>query len=76
MSVRVAVLLVLVLFVLHQDFWWWTDARPVVFGILPIGLFYHVAYTLVTALVLWALVRFRFPADDAGPEGPAYVREK
>ena len=57
-----ATLCVLALYVLHQDFWWWTDARPLVLGIFPIGLFYHVVYTLVTALVLWGLVRCCWPA--------------
>ena len=63
MTASRSVLLVVVLYVLHQDVWFWNTARPVVFGILPIGLFYHVAYTLVTALVLWLLVRHHWPAD-------------
>jgi hypothetical protein len=57
-----AALLILALYLLHQDFWWWTSARPLVFGVLPIGLFYHVAYTLVTAVVLAVLVRRAWPA--------------
>jgi hypothetical protein len=37
-----------------------------VFGFLPIGLFYHLAYTLATAAVLWGLVRYCWPShlDD------------
>jgi hypothetical protein len=54
-------LIVAALYLLHQDFWFWREARPLVFGVLPIGLFYHVAYTLVTALVLSALVRLLWP---------------
>ena len=69
MSRAVAGVLVLALFLLHQDVWWWREARPIVFGILPIGLFYHVAYTLVTAAVLGLLVRYCWPVE-AGPEGP------
>jgi hypothetical protein len=57
-----AACLVLALYVLHQDVWWWHDARPLVFGVLPIGLFYHVVYTLVTAVVLAVLVRCCWPA--------------
>ena len=45
------------LYVLHQDFWFWRDARPLVFGFLPIGLFYHAAFTVASSLVLWLLVR-------------------
>jgi len=54
--------LVLALFyALHQDFWFWREARPLVFGFLPIGLFYHAAYTLATAALLWWLVRGHWP---------------
>jgi hypothetical protein len=52
---------VLVLYVLHQDLWFWRDARPLVFGFMPIGLFYHVAYTLAVTVVLWLLVRHAWP---------------
>ena len=65
-----SVLLVVVLYLLHQDVWFWHTATPVVLGIFPIGLFYHVAYTLVTALVLWLLVSRHWPTeledDDTG----------
>jgi hypothetical protein len=58
---------VIVLYVLHQDVWFWRDARPLVFGFLPIGLFYHVAYTLAVSLVLWLLVRHAWPGPlDSG----------
>jgi hypothetical protein len=56
-------LIVVVLYLLHQDLWFWDTATPVVFGIFPIGLFYHVAYTLVTALVLWLLVSRHWPIE-------------
>ena len=47
------------LYVLHQDFWFWREARPLVFGFLPIGLFYHAAFTVASAGVLWLLVTRR-----------------
>ena len=31
---------------LHQDVWLWRSARPLVFGFLPIGLFYHACYAV------------------------------
>ncbi len=46
-------LAVAALFVLHQDFWWWSD-RTLVLGFLPIGLAYHAAFSLAAGLV-WAL---------------------
>ena len=56
-----AALLVAALYALHQDVWFWRVARPLVFGFLPIGLFYHAAYTLATSMVLWLLVRLIWP---------------
>ena len=55
-------LLVAITYFLHQDFWFWRSARPLVFGFLPVGLAYHAAYCLVAALLMWALTRFAWPA--------------
>jgi len=54
--------LVIVLYVLHQDVWFWRQARPLVFGVLPVGLFYHVCYSIGVALMMWLLVRRAWPA--------------
>ena len=56
-----AAALVALLYALHQDVWFWREARPLVFGVLPVGLFYHAAYTVMTALTMWALVRLIWP---------------
>jgi len=50
------------LYALHQDFWFWRDARPLVFGFLPIGLFYHAAYTVAISALMAVLVRTRWPS--------------
>ena len=51
---------VIVLFVLHQDLWFWSD-RTLLFGFLPVGLAYHALYSIAAA-VLWALaVRYAWP---------------
>lgn len=58
-----------VLFVLHQDFWWKGDAT-LVFGVLPISLAYHIAWTLLVA-VGWVFVgKYCWPEklDDASGE--------
>jgi hypothetical protein len=49
-------------YALHQDFWFWRTARPLVFGFLPIGLFYHAAYTAVISVFMWYLVRRSWPS--------------
>jgi Protein of unknown function (DUF3311) len=53
--------LVILFYVLHQDFWFWREARPLVFGFMPIGLFYHAAFTAACAGLLWVLVTFAWP---------------
>jgi hypothetical protein len=58
----VAAAIVAVLYVLHQDIWFWDTARPLVFGFLPIGLFYHAAFTVVTSLALGLLVWLLWPS--------------
>ena len=50
------------MYALHQDFWFWRTARPLVFGFLPIGLFYHAAYTVGISVLMWVLVRTHWPS--------------
>lgn len=55
------------LFVLHQDFWLWNDAGMLL-G-LPVGLTYHVVYCLVVAALMALLVRSAWPTHlDAGDD--------
>jgi hypothetical protein len=56
------VVAVVALYVLHQDFWFWRTARPLLFGFLPPGLAYHAGFTLAAALLMWLLVREAWPA--------------
>lgn len=64
------ILLVAGFYALHQDIWFWRTATPVVFGVLPVGLFYHAAYTAAISLLMWMLVRLAWPGhlddDDEG----------
>lgn len=67
-------LLTLAVLVLHQDFWFWGD-RQLVFGFMPVGLVYHVGYTLAVVALMVLLVRFAWPghleASVAEDEGAA-----
>lgn len=54
-------LAVLIVYLLHQDLWLWRTARPLVFGFVPVGLFYHVAYSVLAALLMWLLVSRAWP---------------
>lgn len=55
-----------VLYLLHNDLWLWNDAT-LVFG-LPVGLVYHIVFSLATAAVLTLLVLKAWP--DHLDEGP------
>jgi hypothetical protein len=54
-------LMVLVVYWLHQDYWNWTKAEPLVFGFLPVGLAYHVGYSILAAIMMAVLVKFAWP---------------
>ncbi len=54
-------LLVLVVYILHQDFWNWKKAEPLVLGFLPVGLAYHAGYSILAAITMALLVKFAWP---------------
>jgi hypothetical protein len=62
MSRALAATLIGLFVLLHQDVWFWRAVEPLVFGFLPIGLFYHAAFTGACALLMWMLVRRAWPA--------------
>src|ERR687893_191705 len=69
------VLAVAALYFLHQDIWNWTDRR-LVFGVIPVGLFYHGCFSAAASLLMWALVKFAWPAElEREIEGRASSRE-
>jgi hypothetical protein len=59
---RVLLVAIAALYLLHQDLWFWREARPLVFGILPVGLAYHAAYCLAATGLMWVLTRVAWPA--------------
>lgn len=77
---KIIIILAIVLGVLHQDFWNWDNAT-LVFGFMPIGLFYHACYSLVAAL-LWAVaIKIAWPTElvawaEQDDDTPAPRRKK
>jgi hypothetical protein len=53
-------LMVVGVYVLHQDYWNWKNAG-LVFGFLPAGLAYHAAYSILAAIMMAVLVKFAWP---------------
>ncbi len=56
------ILAVIALYILHQDIWFWRMSRPLVFGVIPIGLFYHACFSVAASLLMWMLVNFAWPS--------------
>lgn len=54
--------LVLAVYALHQDFWFWRTAEPLFIGALPAGLWYHAGYTVAAAVLMWLLSKVAWPA--------------
>jgi hypothetical protein len=63
---------VVVLALLHWDFWYWDDAT-LLFGFLPVGLAYQALFSVAACLVWVAAVRYAWPepleawADEVQP---------
>ncbi len=57
------VVAVAALYLLHQDYWFWRTAHPLVFGFIPIGLFYHACFAVAASLLMWLLVTYAWPAE-------------
>ncbi len=51
-----------VLYVLHNDLWFWNDGSR--FLGLPVGLTYHLLFTGAVVLTMWWLVRSAWPAAE------------
>ncbi len=60
---RVIAILVIALMIAHQDIWYWND-ETMVFGFMPIGLFYHVCISVAAALVWLLACQFAWPFED------------
>ena len=56
------VLAVIALYLLHQDFWFWRTAHPLVLGFIPIGLFYQACFCVAASLLMWLLVKYAWPS--------------
>ncbi len=56
------ILVFIVLLLLHQDCWNWDNAT-LVFGFMPIGLFYHACYSLVAALFWGIVMKVAWPTE-------------
>ena len=66
--------LILFVYLLHQDYWNWKKTEPLVFGFLPIGLAYHAGYSILAAILMAILVKVAWPKhlEDSQSEEPGH----
>lgn len=57
------ILMVVGMFLLHQDCWNWKRYEPLFFGFVPVGLAYHAAYSIAAAVMMAVLVKYAWPKD-------------
>ncbi len=75
-KVLLLTLLVMAVYVLHQDFWNWNRAEPLIFGFMPIGLAYHAAYSVLASIMMAILVKFAWPRHlEETPSAPTQENE-
>lgn len=55
-------LLVLILVIIHQDFWNWNNGS-LIFGFMPIGLFYHMCLSIAAGALWFLACHFAWPTD-------------
>ena len=58
----ISVLAVLLL-ILHQDYWFWSN-KTLVFGILPMGLFWHICISIAATLTWYLATQIAWPLDS------------
>lgn len=56
--------LVLLLLIVRQDIWFWSDPT-LVFGFMPIGLAYQMGISIGAAFTWFLATRYAWPLDDS-----------
>ena len=69
------VLAVIVLYVLHQDIWFWRSSY-LVFNFIPIGLFYQGCFAIAASVLMWLLVTYAWPSHLEKEAEAADTREE
>ena len=68
----------LIVLVLRHDYWNWDTPHPLLFGFLPVGLWWQALVSLLACALMWLMVRFAWPQEleDAALEVEAQRREE
>lgn len=64
-------LLAVILISWHQDYWLW-DNGTLVFGIFPMGLFWHICISLLAMMTWLVATRIAWPFDEEETDSTEY----
>jgi hypothetical protein len=56
---------VIVFYLLRHDFWNWDKIEPLLFGWMPVGLWYHLLYVVLSAGVIYIFTKCCWPETPA-----------
>ena len=65
--------MLVLLAVLHQDFWNWNRIEPLVLGFIPIGLAYQIGVSIAAAFLWLLAVHYCWPKDVEVPDEPLFI---
>lgn len=56
-------LIVLVMFILHNSYWLWylDDKVPLLFGFMPFAFSFYVGYTVLAVISMFFIIKFAWP---------------
>jgi hypothetical protein len=54
-------LVALIVFILRHDYWNWDTPYPLLFGFLPVGLWWQGVVSILAAVMMWMMVKFAWP---------------
>ena len=61
-SIAFLLLFVLTVLFLRNDYWNWNTPGYLLFGFLPVGLWWQGLISILAAAMMWLMVRFAWPA--------------
>ena len=64
---------IVLLAILHHDFWWWDAKEPLVFGFIPIGLAWHSFISIAAGVIGLVAVTCCWPKHLDEDDGPSPV---
>ena len=56
-------LVALIVITLRHDYWFWDTPYPLLFGFLPVGLWWQGLMSILAAGMMWMMVHFAWPQE-------------